>query len=44
MHSAGLQVPDLPVYGVAIPTVSGLQRVLHILGAEQGEAFSLTLA
>lgn len=32
-----MQVPELPVYGVAIPTVSGLQRVLHILGAEHGE-------
>lgn len=31
-----LQVPELPVYGVAIPTVSGLRLVLDELGAEQG--------
>jgi hypothetical protein len=30
------QVPELPVYGVAIPTVSGLRLVLDKLGAEQG--------
>ncbi|KAK9839780.1 hypothetical protein WJX81_000925 [Elliptochloris bilobata] len=30
------QVPELPVYGVAIPTVSGLRLVLDELGAEQG--------
>ena len=42
-HSSGatltcgiLQVPELPVYGVAIPTVSGLRLVLDELGAEQG--------
>jgi hypothetical protein len=28
------QVPDLPVYGVAIPTVSGLRLALNQLGAE----------
>lgn len=30
------QVPDLPVYGVAIPTVSGVRRVLDTLGAWKG--------
>ena len=38
-----MQVPDLPVYGVAIPTVSGLQRVLQTLGAEHGELGSVYL-
>ena len=32
-----LQVPELPVYGVAIPTVSGMRLVLDELGAAQGE-------
>lgn len=32
-----LQVPELPVYGCAIPTVSGLRHVLHALGASNGE-------
>ena len=31
-----LQVPELPVYGVAIPTVSGMRLVLDELGAAQG--------
>ncbi|KAL4440251.1 hypothetical protein ABPG75_003252 [Micractinium tetrahymenae] len=31
------QVAGLPVYGVAIPTVSGLRRVLNQLGAGQGQ-------
>lgn len=31
-----LQVVGLPVYGVAIPTVSGLRLVLDRLGAGQG--------
>jgi hypothetical protein len=36
-HALGApQVPELPVYGVAIPTVSGLRLVLDKLGAEQG--------
>ena len=30
------QVPELPVYGVAIPTVSGMRLVLDELGAAQG--------
>ena len=30
------QVADLPVYGVAIPTVSGLRLVLDKLGAGAG--------
>lgn len=30
------QVPGLPVYGVAIPTVQGLRRVLDLLGAAKG--------
>ena len=29
-------VPELPVCGVAIPTVSGLRRVLDALGAAGG--------
>lgn len=33
-----LQVPELPVYGVAIPTVSGMRLVLDELGAAQGDA------
>lgn len=33
-----LQVPELPVYGCAIPTVSGLRQVLDALGAGNGEA------
>lgn len=32
------QVPELPVYGVAIPTVSGMRLVLDELGAAQGNA------
>ena len=31
-----MQVPELPVYGVAIPTVSGMRLVLDELGAAQG--------
>ena len=31
-----VQVPELPVYGVAIPTVSGMRLVLDELGAAQG--------
>ncbi|KAL3144047.1 hypothetical protein ABBQ32_003847 [Trebouxia sp. C0010 RCD-2024] len=31
------QVPELPVYGVAIPTVSGMRLVLDELGAAQGD-------
>jgi hypothetical protein len=31
------QVAGLPVYGVAIPTVSGLRLVLERLGAGQGK-------
>ncbi|KAK9861491.1 hypothetical protein WJX84_004658 [Apatococcus fuscideae] len=31
------QVPGLPVYGVAIPTVAGVKRVLDVLGAQQGK-------
>lgn len=31
------QVPELPVYGCAIPTVSGLRHVLHALGASNGQ-------
>ena len=31
-----MQVPELPVYGVAIPTVSGIRLVLDELGAAQG--------
>ena len=30
------QVPGLPVYGVAIPTVSGLQLVLDAVGYREG--------
>lgn len=30
------QVPSLPVYGVAIPTVGGLRRILNTLGANKG--------
>lgn len=30
------QVPGLPVYGVAIPTVAGVRHVLHLLGASKG--------
>jgi Inositol hexakisphosphate len=30
------QVPDLPVYGVAIPTVAGVRLVLDTVGAWQG--------
>ena len=30
------QVPELPVYGVAIPTVSGLRNVLNLIGAARG--------
>lgn len=30
------QVPGLPVYGLAIPTVSGLRLVLDQLGAAKG--------
>ena len=33
-----MQVPELPVYGVAIPTVSGMRLVLDELGAAQGDA------
>ena len=33
---ASLQVPDLPVYGCAIPTVEGLRHVLRALGASNG--------
>lgn len=36
-----LQVPGLPVYGVAIPTVAGVKRVLDVLGAQQGECVAL---
>ncbi|DBA95417.1 TPA: hypothetical protein ACH3X3_013289 [Trebouxia sp. C0006] len=32
-----MQVPELPVYGVAIPTVSGMRLVLDELGAAQGQ-------
>lgn len=31
-------MPELPVYGVAIPTVSGMRLVLDELGAAQGNA------
>lgn len=31
-----VQVQGLPVYGVAIPTVTGLRKVLGQLGAENG--------
>lgn len=31
-----VQVAGLPVYGVAIPTVSGLRRVLEQLGVARG--------
>ena len=34
--TTALQVPELPVYGVAIPTVSGMRLVLDELGAAQG--------
>lgn len=30
------QVPGLPIYGIAIPTVTGLRRVLDKLGAAKG--------
>jgi hypothetical protein len=36
LHFGLLQVAGLPVYGVAIPTVSGLRLVLERLGAAQG--------
>ena len=32
-----VQIKGLPVYGVAIPTVSGLRNVLSAMGAESGE-------
>ncbi len=32
-----LQVPELPVYGCAIPTVAGLRQVLDALGASGGK-------
>jgi len=32
-----LQVAGLPVYGVAIPTVTGLRLVLDAIGAGQGK-------
>lgn len=31
------QIADMPVYGVAIPTVSGVRRVLDTLGAGKGK-------
>lgn len=31
-------MPELPVYGVAIPTVSGMRLVLDELGAAQGNS------
>ena len=31
----GRQVGDLPVYGVAIPTVDGIRNVLHLVGASK---------
>ncbi len=34
-----MQVPGLPVYGVAIPTVGGLRLVLDQLQAMQGARF-----
>lgn len=37
-----LQVPELPVYGCAIPTVSGLRHVMDALGASQGEMLAGT--
>ena len=36
-----VQVPDLPVYGCAIPTVTGLRLVLDALGAAYGAALQL---
>ena len=38
------QVPELPVYGVAIPTISGLRLVLNKLDAAQGLLACLTYA
>jgi len=35
-YHPAMQVPELPVYGVAIPTVSGMRLVLDELGAAQG--------
>lgn len=32
----GLQVPNLPVYGVAIPTHWAMREVLDIMGATKG--------
>lgn len=38
-----VQVPQLPVYGVAIPTTQGLRLVLDAMGAAQGGLHACTL-